>query len=152
MGVNQSSSREGIKRDAALLVGGSVEARGGVKIKKVANTTLGNNAINQKLEILQNYTSLDLDIQNGKVYFEGEKKNDRAKEEDVDIVFSHAFANKKVNMGINTANPSAALAIGQGGDLEFIAGTAHPNDAGDVVFKKANGAQNARIWSRNDGA
>lgn len=114
VGVNPDHRRGSLKDDAALLVGGSVEARGGVKIKKVANTTLGNDAINQKLEILKNYTSLDLDIQNGKVHFKGEKKNDKKNEEDVDIVFSHAFANKKVNMGINTANPSAALAIGQG--------------------------------------
>lgn len=111
VGITESSSREDLKKDAALLVGGSLEARGGLRIRKDLNTQYGNEAANKNMKMNKNYAALDTDIQGGKVYFKGEKKSNRGTNEDIDVVFSHREANKMVKIGINTDSPTETFQV-----------------------------------------
>lgn len=103
---------EAAKEDAAMVVAGSIESRGGMFIKKSNNTEKSNEGVNLRANLWnRDYTSLDTTVNNGNIYFEWAKKVG-PDSQDTNFLFSAKGATAK--LWINTISPQANLHLPTG--------------------------------------
>ena len=101
------------KPDTAMIVAGTVESRGGLLIRKLNNTPLGNAGNNLKAKIDdEEYTELDMNTTAGTVNMASAYKNWGYQ----DTSFKFSAEGAKTRVGVNMAgNMDANLQVGQDG-------------------------------------
>lgn len=94
-----------------MVVGGVIESRGGLFIKKVnEDAELSNSVSNRKAKVDDDYTSLDLNTREGKVNFISNNKDSFNTSQNTSFIFSAFGASTK--LGINTTDtPIATLDV-----------------------------------------